>query len=654
MSREYRQGEPDKVRFSIGTRLMLIVLFIMVLSLGSIAVFMSWFTYKDSYLLAANENFKMNSRQAAEAELLLANVRSNSKILIQSINALGSNASSVRELRDIFFTENKQIAALFYTTSANQDPSPIINEQFFITSNLSSHLATSYFSSMRVKAAISQAARGEAVILNAAPYFSRPVLALFYPWQTGGVGGVLFSSDGIGKNNSSAVNRSFIINLTGDIISHDDFTLVRDGTNIANEDFVRSIFASPEITKQEIYESDFGIKKLLPRAGEENIFSSLLDSIKSWIQPFLDNFMDTGKTEKKAQQYVAFTKLDSLGAVVITCIEYDSILKDATAAAHRFIFIAIAILILSIIIVRPFSRSISVPLRDLTAAARRIEDGNFNIEYQVDRKDEVGALVSGFNNMSSALNVFSKFSDREIAVRAIKGEVVLDGLSKHSTVFFSDIREFTAKLEGFTKVFGAEASGKITIWLNKYFNKMIECVERSSGVVDKLIEDSVMAHWGAAFSAGNPRKDAFNCIKAALMMRKALYYMNKERRASDPADPSIHFGCGINSGIVTAGQIGSETRMEYTVIGDPVKIASRIAALAKPLCVDILISEDTWKLVGDLFITEEMTEITVTGRDKPVRIFAIINFTGELKGPQSINDVRSLLGIDLPDLEELV
>ena len=182
---------------------------------------------------------------------------------------------------------------------------------------------------------------------------------------------------------------------------------------------------------------------------------------------------------------------------------------------------------------------------------------------------------------------------------------------------------------------------------------MIDCVEKTNGVVDKFIGDAVMAHWGTAYTAGSPRKDAFNCVKAALMMRKALFFMNKERQVGDPANPPIRIGCGINTGIVTAGQLGSNRRMEYTVIGDPVNLASRIEALTKPLGADILISENTWNLVGDKFITEEMPPVTVKGKEKPVRIFAVINFAGEEKGPQDIDEVRSLLGIDPPDLEEV-
>ena len=137
---------------------------------------------------------------------------------------------------------------------------------------------------------------------------------------------------------------------------------------------------------------------------------------------------------------------------------------------------------------------------------------------------------------------------------------------------------------------------------------------------------------------------------AALMMRKALYEMNKERRKGDPANPSIRIGCGINTGIVTAGQLGSEKRMEYTVIGDPVNLASRIEALNKPLGTDILISEDTYNLVKKCIIAEEMPSVTVKGKEKPVRIFAVINLIGIDKGPKTLAEVRSLLGIETPDI----
>jgi len=171
--------------------------------------------------------------------------------------------------------------------------------------------------------------------------------------------------------------------------------------------------------------------------------------------------------------------------------------------------------------------------------------------------------------------------------------------------------------------------------------------------VDKFIGDAVMAHWGTAYTDGSPFKDAYNCVKASLMMRQALYEMNRGRTAGSYANPPIRIGCGINTGIVTAGQLGSDVRMEYTVIGDPVNLASRIESLTKPLGADILISEDTWSLVREKFITEEMPSVTVKGKEKPVRIFAVVNFMGANRGPVTLRDVRNLLGIEPPDMTKV-
>jgi adenylate cyclase len=226
----------------------------------------------------------------------------------------------------------------------------------------------------------------------------------------------------------------------------------------------------------------------------------------------------------------------------------------------------------------------------------------------------------------------------------MKGELALGGETKRVTVFFSDIRSFPAISE---KLEPAE----VVEFLNDYMTRMVDCVDKTGGVVDKFIGDAVMAVWGAPLSAGSPARDAFNCVKAALMMRSALHQFNQDRGGEK--NPVIRIGCGINTGDVVAGQIGSSRRMEYTVIGDAVNLASRTEALNKPLGTDILITENTHALIGKYLVTEEMPAITVKGKEKPVRMFAVINIRtkeGILKGPGTLAELRRALGTSAPDL----
>jgi adenylate cyclase len=347
------------------------------------------------------------------------------------------------------------------------------------------------------------------------------------------------------------------------------------------------------------------------------------------------------------------------------------VFEGVRATTRRNIFLTAAVLSLSVLFIWFFSRTISRPLKRLARAAEQIEAGNFEIELEAKTQDEVGMVTGSFTRMGKALEVFARFTNRSIAVRAMRGEIRPGGFPKNGTILFSDIRGFTAISENITARFGDDAPDKIVAWLNEYLTHMVACVEKTGGVVDKFIGDSVMAHWGTASTLGGPAVDAFACVSAALGMRAALLALNSGHGRDNPEKPWIRIGCGINTGIVTAGQIGSERRMEYTVIGDPVNLASRTEALNKPFGTDILITENTGRLIGNRLIIQEMPPVSVKGKEKPVRMFAVVNVrdgvqipglasgsrAAELaagpKGPRTLADLRRLLGLTPPNLSQV-
>ncbi|MDR2966019.1 MAG: HAMP domain-containing protein [Treponema sp.] len=606
----------DKIQRPIGAKLIIIITILLLLSLGAITILVSVMVTEDVRITAEDNNLSVNRRSASEADNFLTMIRGNTYFLLDTINAVGAAMPAAVFAEDFFFEHNRQIAFIGIVQNVGDSFQLIYtltNEAFFLSNELELEDIKDFFTIHRKE--LERSSHGETLLINAAPVFDLPVLAMFSPRHNISLAGsrpnvavVFFSSNSLAETFSEGVNLSYIINDAGDYLIHADYDLVRSGENAASGT-VSSSFVSMamESTNQ----------------GRQILFT---------------------ETDEK-RYFGAFRKISIGNAVVITTIPYDIVMEGTAATTRRNIYLSGAVLFIAILFVWFFSKTVSVPLKILARAARQIEGGNFELDLKSKAKDEIGFLTRSFQKMSGALNIFGRFTNKDIAVRAMRGEIKPGGLPRHATIFFSDIRDFTAKSESFTNTFRDDASDRIVHWLNNYLTRMVDCVEKSNGVVDKFIGDAVMAHWGTASTAGSPEKDAYNCINTALLMRESLLEMNRGRRKDDVGNPPIVIGCGINSGIVTTGQLGSEQRMEYTVIGDPVNLASRVESLTKTFGADILISESTWNLAGEHFITEELPSVKVKGKEKPVRLFAVINYKDASDGPKTLEQVRKLLDI---------
>jgi class 3 adenylate cyclase len=193
---------------------------------------------------------------------------------------------------------------------------------------------------------------------------------------------------------------------------------------------------------------------------------------------------------------------------------------------------------------------------------------------------------------------------------------MLTGDNRALSIMFSDIRGFTAICEGMSP-------GELVNSLNRYFSGQVDIIMNRNGIVDKYIGDGIMAFWGA------PRKhddDALQSVLSALDMIGVLDGFNEQQRQL--GKPQFRIGIGINFGEVTVGNIGTERKMEYTVIGDAVNLASRLEGLTKIYRVEILISEN---LYAELWKSDQARDlrfrlldtVAVVGKRSGVKIFTV-------------------------------
>ncbi len=212
-------------------------------------------------------------------------------------------------------------------------------------------------------------------------------------------------------------------------------------------------------------------------------------------------------------------------------------------------------------------------------------------------------------------STMARYMSKEVVDQLLEaGEDQLGGKDQKISVLFSDVRSFTTIAE-------ALGARETVSMLNEYFAVMVDVIFGNGGILDKYIGDAIMALFGAPF---NGPKDANNAVTVANQMMVALAALNKRRALAGKA--AIDIGVGISTGNVIVGNIGSPKRMEYTVIGDSVNLASRLEGATKYYGAKILISENTVKELTGEFRLREIDLIRVKGKDVPVSVYESLDF----------------------------
>ena len=217
-------------------------------------------------------------------------------------------------------------------------------------------------------------------------------------------------------------------------------------------------------------------------------------------------------------------------------------------------------------------------------------------------------------------DMFGKYVSEKVVDQILQHPPELGGVDKELTVFFSDIRGFTTLSESMTPQ-------ELVNHLNVYLTAMTDIILDYRGTLDKYVGDEVMCFWGAPI----PQNDhAILACKCALKQMQTLNKLN----SSWPKEKRIDIGIGINSGIMTVGNMGSLGRMNYTLMGDNVNLGARLEGTNKQYLTHIIISENTYNLVKDKVIARELDNIRVKGKNRPVLIYELIDIIDGLEIPK--------------------
>jgi adenylate cyclase len=215
-------------------------------------------------------------------------------------------------------------------------------------------------------------------------------------------------------------------------------------------------------------------------------------------------------------------------------------------------------------------------------------------------------------------STMARYMPKEVADKLLEGgEGALGGKLQKASVLFTDIRGFTS----ISEKIGPQETVKL---LNEYFGQMVDILFEHGGILDKYIGDAIMAVFGAPFAAP---EDADNAIKAAVGMLRSMRRFNEQRFGA--GQEPIMMGIGVNTDDVLSGNIGSLKRMDYTVIGDGVNLASRLESANKSYGTQLLVSEFTVRDLREPHSLREVDRIRVKGKSQPVAVYEVLDHFGD-------------------------
>jgi class 3 adenylate cyclase len=330
------------------------------------------------------------------------------------------------------------------------------------------------------------------------------------------------------------------------------------------------------------------------------------DEFGTWLSAFAPIYTSDGK----------------LDAILGMDVSAESIYMHEHDYKMKVWFVCGAVIIFVLPIGFLVAQRIRKPLAQLAVEMEKVRqfdlDGEVNIKTRI---REIDSMVTQLENMKRGLRSFRKYVPDDLVRELIElgADAKLGGSKKELTIFFSDIANFTTMSE--------KMKPEILVhYLGQYLNAMNEALLSHRATVDKYIGDGVMAFWGAP----RPLEDhAVLACRAALACQIKVNELNNQWH-DHGIEYRFHTRIGINTGDVIVGNMGSDERMSYTVIGDNVNLTSRLEGINKIYGTSILITEATRKKIGAQFVTRLIDRVVMTGKTVPIEIYELVGETGSI------------------------
>ena len=277
----------------------------------------------------------------------------------------------------------------------------------------------------------------------------------------------------------------------------------------------------------------------------------------------------------------------------------------------RMVLVAVISLGIGLVMTLYLARTLSRPIADMTTAAIAIQSGDYSIRVPVRDRGELGALSQRFNEMGEGLalrdqyrRVLDVVADPEIAKELLAGKIDLTGRSLDVGILFCDIRGFTSLTEHMDPQ-------RVIEFLNSHMSLMTKVAYEHGGVVDKFVGDMIMVTFGAPKPSPNDAQRMAQCAQAMIQVRQ---------EANDQSSSPIQIGIGCAFGNVVAGCMGSEQRLDYTVLGAVVNLAARLCSMAPPMQVYIDTETNTRNQSA---VTVALDPMKVKGFSHPILAFEL-------------------------------